>query len=92
VRELRYRQTTRETLQEDDRVHITVRTAFLLDRCCRPVDGTHVGGRVPLIGEHHPHPRPWCGSPPSGVSPWTSGSGAGGDVFESWFFVAGGGQ
>ncbi|RSM64781.1 hypothetical protein DMB66_19015 [Actinoplanes sp. ATCC 53533] len=89
TRELRYRQTTRETLQEDDRVLITIRTAFLLDRCCRPVDGTHVGGRVPLIGGPEPR-RGWCGRPPAGFGPWTSGSGAGGDVFESWFFVAGG--
>ena len=45
--DFRYRQTTRETLQIDDRVLITVRTAFLLDHCGRPVDGTHVGGRMP---------------------------------------------
>jgi hypothetical protein len=25
--------------------------------------------------------------PPGGIGPWTSGTGAGGDVFESWFFV-----
>ncbi|MBG0562864.1 hypothetical protein [Actinoplanes aureus] len=95
TRELRYRQTTRETLQEDDRVLITIRTAFLLDRCCRPVDGTHVGGRVPLLddrpgaGGEKPERSRWCRRPPSGVGRWTSGSGAGGDVFESWFFVAG---
>ncbi|ANW21688.1 hypothetical protein [Streptomyces clavuligerus] len=96
----RYRQNTRETLQDGDRVLITVRTAFLLDRCCHPVDGTHVGGKVPLIGcgdgdgggdetaargGHVPHRG--CALPPSGVGPWTSGSGAGGDTFESWFFV-----
>ncbi|MET0418456.1 MAG: hypothetical protein ABW022_20785 [Actinoplanes sp.] len=91
TREIRYRQRTRETLQEYDRVLITIRTAFLLDRCCRPVDGTHVGGKVPLIGEHHHHGHEHgdCRVPPSGIGPWTSGSGAGGDVFESWFFVAG---
>ncbi|MFI1888518.1 hypothetical protein [Streptomyces jumonjinensis] len=87
----RYRQTTRETLQDGDRVLITVRTAFLLDRCCRPVDGTHVGGRVPLIDDTgHPESGPdgGCVLPPSGVGPWTSGTGTGGgDVFESWFFV-----
>jgi hypothetical protein len=94
TREFRYRQTTRETLQDDDRVLITIRSAFLLDRCCRPVDGTHVGGKVPLIGR----PRDagsdadvatggGCAVPPSGIGPWTSGVGLGGDVFESWFFV-----
>ncbi|MBO0870676.1 MAG: hypothetical protein J2P15_19135, partial [Micromonosporaceae bacterium] len=88
VREFRYRQTTRETLQDDDRVMITVRTAFLLDRCCRPVDGTHVGGRVPLIDQpSQPDSADPCALPPGGIGPWHSGTGAGGDVFESWFFV-----
>ncbi|MDT9685267.1 hypothetical protein RND61_24855 [Streptomyces sp. TRM76323] len=97
TRRFRYRQTTRETLQDGDRVMITVRSAFVLDRCCRPVDGTHVGGRVPTIGTRAdaeadagadgPASRGGCGLPPSGVGPWTSGTGAGGDVFESWFFV-----
>jgi hypothetical protein len=88
TREFRYRQTTREVLQDDDRVMITVRTAFLLDRCCRPVDGTHVGGKVPLIGhDSSGDPHDPCALPPSGIGPWTSGTGAGGDVFESWFFV-----
>ncbi|MEU5595131.1 hypothetical protein [Streptomyces sp. NPDC020298] len=93
--EFRYRQTTRETLQDGDRVLITVRTAFVLDRCCRPVDGTHVGGRVPLIRTHTDTAdtagtvptHGGCDLPPSGIGPWTSGTGAGGDVFESWFFV-----
>ncbi|MEV4319036.1 hypothetical protein [Actinocrispum sp. NPDC049592] len=85
----RYRQTTREILQDGDRVLVSVRAAFILDRCCRPVDGTNVGGKVPAIGasaevqtETH-----GCDVPPSGIGPWTSGTGAGGDVFESWFFV-----
>jgi hypothetical protein len=141
----RFRQTTRETLQDGDRVLITVRAAFILDRCCRPVDGTHVGGKVPFFrrdreadvagvtgddwpdpvsasevdartggghdgggggghdggghgGDGHDHdhdhdhdddhePPGGCAVPPSGIGPWTSGTGAGGDVFESWFFV-----
>lgn len=113
TRHFRYRQTTRETLQDGDRVLITVRTAFLLDRCCRPVDGTHVGGRVPTIatdtdgssdtGEQSDtgessgtgessatsgsQTEDCCELPPSGIGPWTSGTGVGGDVFESWFFV-----
>ncbi|MEO3974835.1 hypothetical protein [Streptomyces sp. CAU 1734] len=87
---LRYRQTTRETLQDGDRVLISVRAAFLLDRCCRPVDGTHVGGRVPVIADRHDAAAESAGGcvlPPSGIGPWTSGTGSGGDVFESWFFV-----
>ncbi|GLY05338.1 hypothetical protein [Actinoplanes sp. NBRC 101535] len=86
TRGFRYRQTTREVLQDDDRVMITVRAGFLLDRCCRPVDGTHVGGRVPLIDGEGYTPDS-CPVPPGGVGPWTSGTGAGGDTFESWFFV-----
>ncbi|OMI36454.1 hypothetical protein [Streptomyces sparsogenes] len=88
--QFRYRQTTRETLQDGDRLLITVRAAFLLDRCCRPVDGTHVGGRVPTIDDHNTRSdaaHGGCDLPPSGIGPWTSGTGAGGDVFESWFFV-----
>ncbi|WP_216870684.1 hypothetical protein, partial [Modestobacter excelsi] len=83
--QFRYRQVTGETLQHQDRVLITIRTAFILDRCCRPVDGTNVGGLVPLIGGGA-EPE-FCPVPPSGIGPWTSGSGAGGATFESWFFV-----
>jgi hypothetical protein len=89
TRHFRYRQTTRETLQDGDRVLVTVRAAFILDRCCRPVDGTNVGGRVPYLGDDRAETetRPGCVVPPSGIGPWTSGTGAGGDVFESWFFI-----
>jgi hypothetical protein len=100
TRSFRFRQTTRETLQDGDRVLVTVRAAFILDRCCRPVDGTNVGGKVPFIGrvraegeagpdhDHDPEPTTGgCAVPPSGIGPWTSGTGAGGDVFESWFFI-----
>jgi hypothetical protein len=95
----RYRQTTRETLQEGDRVLVTVRAAFILDRCCRPVDGTNVGGKVPYLRRHRDDDSSadpadvetetsgGCAVPPSGIGPWTSGTGAGGDVFESWFFI-----
>jgi hypothetical protein len=89
TRHLRWRQTSRESLQEGDRVLITVRTPFILDRCCRPVDGVHVGGRVPLLpgcdsAQHEPD---LCLTPPSGAGPWTSGTGTGAGVFQSWFFV-----
>jgi hypothetical protein len=116
TKRFRFRQTTRETLQDGDRVLVTVRAAFILDRCCRPVDGTNVGGKVPFVrrgreadaGGEWPDPLAatesetpvenpgetgattttgGCAVPPSGIGPWTSGTGAGGDVFESWFFV-----
>lgn len=89
TRRLRWRQTSGETLQNGDRVLITVHTPLILDRCCRPVDGANVGGRVPpLPGTHLVHPEPdFCTTPPSGAGPWTSGTGTGAGVFESWFFV-----
>jgi hypothetical protein len=86
---LRWRQTSGESLQNGDRVLITVRTPFILDRCCRPVGGTHVGGRVPLLPgcEQVRHEPDFCPTPPSGAGPWTSGTGAGAGVFESWFYI-----
>jgi hypothetical protein len=90
TRQLRWRQASGEPLRDGDRVLVTVRTPFILDRCCRPVDGTHAGGRVPpLTGckpAAHREPDP-CGTPPSGAGPWTSGTGTGDGVFQSWFFV-----
>ena len=84
-----------ETLSAYDEVLITVRTSFILDECCQPVDGTHVGGRVPQIAEYRgkypveypeeqSHP---CPHPPGRYGPWTSGTGTPGGNFESWFFV-----
>lgn len=89
----RYCQRTDETAQRGDRVLVTVRTPFLLDHCCRPVDGVHVGGRVPILpgyaeGRCEPWPDPDpCAVPPSGIGPWTTGTGTGAGVFESWFYV-----
>lgn len=39
-----FKYTARETLQNNDRVFVIVRTDFILDKCCRPVDGNHTGG------------------------------------------------
>jgi hypothetical protein len=84
-----YRDDTSEGLNDGDRVLVTLRSAFLLDECCRPVDGGHVGGRVPLL----PHSPPGkataptvCVAPPGGAGPWTSGAG-GATSFESWFWI-----
>lgn len=81
---------TDETLQDGDRVLITVRTSFLLDRCCRPVDGENVGGRVARlpnspVGTLDDGPLPDCLLQP-GI-PLTSGNGSPAGTFESWFFV-----
>jgi hypothetical protein len=88
---VRFRQTSDETLQEGDRVLITVRTCFILDTCCRPVDGAHVGGRVPILPDYEENDRSEtygaCVHPPLRFGSWTSGSGTPGGAFESWFFV-----
>lgn len=94
TRSVVYRDLTEELLQPGDRVLITVRSAFILDSCCRPVDGFHVGGRVPILERYRKFerveketPTPECRVPPWGYPPWTSGTGAAGGTFESWFWV-----
>ena len=80
-----------EDVQFGDKVNFILRTPFILDRCCRPVDGTHVGGRVPILPGYEPAAEPSniCERPPPGIAPWTSGTGTGAGVFESWFTVRG---
>jgi hypothetical protein len=95
TQEVRYCQTTRETLQEGDRLLIIVRSDFILDECCRPVDGNHVGGRVPDIGQtqrprlrdRQPVEQQKCTNPPQRYGPWVSGNGSAGGSFESWFYI-----
>lgn len=89
-----FKADTDETLQDGDRVLITVRTSFLLDRCCRPVDGENIGGRVPILDcspfpprEPVGGPLPDCLKSPTSLGPWTSGNGSPAGTFESWFFV-----
>ena len=89
-----YRDTTDETLEPGDRVLVMLRADFILDECCRPVDGENTGGRVPLLPEYaerfglyplrHPHE---CCVPPKGYGAWTSGNGTPGGTFESWFYI-----
>lgn len=85
-----FRADTDETLQDGDRVLITIRTSFLLDGCCRPVDGENVGGRVPVLTDS-PFPRrePVGGQLPDclRLPGLTSGNGSPAGTFESWFFV-----
>jgi hypothetical protein len=49
VDRVRFRDTTGETVQSRDRIMIVVRAPHILDRCCRPVEGLHIGGKVPEI-------------------------------------------
>jgi hypothetical protein len=89
---LRYRQIDQENLDHGDRILILVRCAFILDHCCRSVDGAHMGGRVPAIpGTIRPEqipPSNDCNVPPWGYAPWTSGNGSPGSNFESWIIVS----
>lgn len=84
-----WRQHSGEIFNDRDRVLITLRTTFLLDRCCRPVEGGHVGGMVPLLPGCANKPKdmeprdPGC-RPPGAFGPWTT-SGPG--DFQSWFFI-----
>ena len=92
VDSFKFRDDSGETLNRGDRVLIQVRANFILDACCRPVDGEHVGGLVPQLaayenavrGEDACRPRPPCADRPQ---PWTSGNGRPGATFESWFFI-----
>lgn len=82
----------RDRLDYRDRVLITVRCAFILDKCCRPVDGANVGGRVPPL-QSAAFPDGYaaaaeCDTPPWGYGPWTSGTGIPGSTFESWIIVS----
>lgn len=93
-----FRDDSGETLNQGDRVLVTLRSAFVLDRCCKPVDGEHVGGLVPQLEEYRqdddgyrkqptgPEPPP-CARPDHHPAPWTSGNGVPGGSFESWFFI-----
>jgi len=90
-----FKQTSDEELEDGDRVLITVRADFILDECCRPVDGNHVGGRVPLLesfadnvpGQGAPPAFTRCLQPPRRYGSWTSGNGSPGGAFESWFYI-----
>lgn len=94
VSEVVYRNSTGEVLNGGDRVLVILRGEFVLDGCCQPLAGTHVGGKVPILGSHSQweRDRPGaaiCDVPPSYPGPWTSGSTLlGGTRFESWFTLA----
>lgn len=80
------RQTDREYVNDGDRIHLVLRTPFVLDLCGDPVDGTHTGGLVPRPDGPVAH-RPGL-LPPDGSGPRTSGTPAdAAGVFESWIFI-----
>ena len=89
--------SSRERVQYGDRIFVTVRGAFILDSCCRAVEGAHLGGRVPRLPgddeatrrameeEAKADPPAACVRPPHGPVPWTTGAGGN---FESWFYIS----
>lgn len=97
VDRLRIRNGSEERVQSKDRILITVRTPFILDACCRAVEGAHLGGRVPRLSddsdagkaaleqEAKVEPPGGCANPPHGPVPWTTGAGGN---FESWFYIS----
>jgi hypothetical protein len=80
-----FRSTTDETLQYGDRVMILIRGDFIVDECCRAVDGNHLGGGVPMLEERPAEPVRPPGGPP--CVPRPSGNGTEGGEFVSWVFV-----
>lgn len=94
-RRIIFRDTSGESLEHGDRVLVIVRADFILDECCRSVDGNHTGGRVPLLegfAENRPQngtgsPAPRCARPPRRYGAWVSGNGTPGGTFESWFYI-----
>jgi hypothetical protein len=87
-----FRQTSDDTFHHGDMLRVRLRADFVLDACCRPVDGNHVGGRLPLLAGaatvQHPHPQlHGCDESPDTDGRWRSGNGAAGGTFESWIVI-----
>lgn len=84
-----------EGLDPEDQLMLTVLGTHILDKCCRPVDGANVGGRIPLAAGFEQFKRAEaptrCALPPPGYGPWTSGGNPPGNTagsnLEAWFFV-----
>jgi hypothetical protein len=75
-----------------DRILFILRADTVLDHCCLPVDGNHVGGLVPAL-PGAPKPVVWrhkvaCRRTPLRTVPWASGDRTPGSTFESWFIAA----
>ncbi|MDJ0653698.1 MAG: hypothetical protein QNJ40_06080 [Xanthomonadales bacterium] len=102
ITSFKYRDQTGETMNSGDRLLVIIRADFILDACCRPLDGNHVGGRVPQLPayvkngeseeceEHEPGDEESAEQPcshPPGQGPWASGNGVGGGSFESWIYI-----
>lgn len=49
ITSFKYRDESGETLNDGDRILIIIRADFILDSCCRAVDGNNIGGRIPQL-------------------------------------------
>ncbi|MFI7124736.1 hypothetical protein ACIBQ1_03530 [Nonomuraea sp. NPDC050153] len=79
-----------DSLNAADRVVVRIKADFILDRCCRAVDGNHIGGRIPLLPGYDDFAaeRPkGCEVSPDRPGAWVSGNGSQGGTFEAWFRV-----
>jgi hypothetical protein len=89
---IRFQQRSNESLQDGDLVLIMLRCEFVLDQCCRAIDGAHIGGKVPQLPDtvvpSMGRRSDECPQPSWYPPPWRSGSGTEGSNFVSWFFVA----
>jgi hypothetical protein len=90
---VRFKHDTDEVLQPGDRVLITLRSSFVLDECCRALDG-EMSAWVPIDPHYknwdraHEVVQPPCRqASPRQLMPWMSGNGQPAGGVESWFFI-----
>jgi hypothetical protein len=84
-----------DRIDPGDRVLIHLRSAFVLDRCCRAIDGENIGGLVPQLPDcidtwpilNHPIHPPCRPPEPHPFGHWRTGNGNPAGNFESWFYV-----
>lgn len=93
VRWVRFQNLTDEVLQPGDRVLVMMRSGFVLDDCCRSLDGDHAGG-LAIDRDYAAWDRsnevaapPCVQPPPRQLTPWLSGNGEPAGNFESWFYI-----
>ena len=94
VRWVRFLNLTDEVLQPGDRVLVTLRSSFVLDECCRSLDGDHAGGLLRIEEDYSAWdrssevaPQPCAQPPPRQLMPWMTGNGEPAGNFESWFTI-----
>ena len=88
-----YKGRDEENTDPGDRILFVLRSSFVLDHCCMPIDGLRFGvGRPVAVDASAPkpvHERPQiaCATRPKHHIPWVTGVHPPGSTFESWLFV-----